>query len=431
MKPTKAYLLATVLAGCVLHHTTTFAADWPQYRGPSWDGKATEKVPAWPANGLSAVWKVATPGGFSSFAVVQGQAFTFVSREVEGAMREVLVALDAQSGRELWSATFAPATYGHGGGNAGTKENSGGDGPRSTPTVDGGRVYVLTSDLLLASFDAKTGREIWKRDIIKEHSGNNITWKNSASPVIEGDLIFVAGGGPGQALMGVNKLTGAVVWKGEDDKMTHATPTLATIHGRRQIVFFTQKGLVSVAPQDGKVLWRHPYRFNVSTAASPVVVDDIVFCSAGYGVGATAVQVHKSGDSYTVTELWRSTGDKLANHWSTPVYKDGHLYGMFQFKQYGDGPVKCVELKTGKEKWSEAGFGPGNLILAGDQLVILGDAGQLVLADATPSGYKERGRFQAVSGKCWSTPALAQGKLFVRSTREGAAFDLSSKLSQR
>jgi len=409
---------------------SVFSADWPSYRGPAHDGKSPEKMAAWPAGGPKALWKVPTPNGFSSFAVKGGRAFTLVSREVDGVQREVLIALDAHTGKELWSSAFTPAKYGHDGGNAGAGQNKGGDGPRSTPTIDGDRVYVLTSDLLLACFDSAKGTEHWKRDIIREHKGQNITWKNAASPLIDGDLIFVAGGGSGEALLGIKKGDGHVAWKSESDKMTHATPVPATIHGVRQIIFFTQKGLVSVKPESGAVLWRHNYRFNVSTAASPVVADDIVYCSAGYGVGATAIQLAKKGDTFTAKELWRSPGDGLANHWSTPVYKDGHLYGMFQFKEYGTGPVKCVDIRTGKEKWSEAGFGPGNVILANNQLVALTDAGDLVQIDPTPAAYKETARFKALTGKCWSTPAFADGKLFIRSTREGAAFDVSSKLAQ-
>lgn len=413
-------------AGFFIH-----AADWPQYRGPSQDGRAAETMASWPANGPKALWRVPTPNGFSSFAVKDGKAYTLVTREVEGAAREVLIALDAATGKELWSAAFGTARYGHDGGNAGAGDNKGGDGPRSTPSIVGNKVYALTADLLLACFDAATGKELWKRDIIREHSGHNITWKNAASPLVDGGLIFVAGGGAGQALLGIDQETGKVVWKGQDDKMTHATPAIADIHGVRQVIFFTQKGLVSVKPATGEVLWRHPYRFNISTAASPVVAGDIVYCSAGYGVGATAVQVSKSGEKFSVKELWRSTGDKLANHWSTPVHKDGYLYGMFQFKEYGSGPVKCVDIRTGEEKWSKAGFGPGNVILVGNDLVVLGDAGQVALVEATPAAYKEKARFQAVAGKCWSTPTLADGKLFMRSTKEGAAFDVSTKLSQR
>ena len=413
-----------------LSSVSIFSADWPGYRGPSHDGKSAEKMGPWPSNGPKALWKVPTPNGFSSFAVSGRHAFTLVSREVDGVQREVLIALDAESGKEIWSAAFTPAKYGHDGGNAGAGRNTGGDGPRSTPAVDGDRVYVLTSDLLLACFDSAKGTEFWKRDILREYKGENIMWKNAASPVIDGDLVFVAGGGSGQALLGINKNNGQVAWKAELDKMTHATPVPATIHGVRQIIFFTQKGLVAVKPENGVVLWRHAHPFRTSTAASPVVGGDIVFCSAGYGVGAAAIQLTKNGEKFTTKELWRTPGNDLANHWSTPIYKDGHLYGMFQFKEYGDGPVKCVDIRTGKEKWSKGGFGPGNVILVNDQLVALTDAGEVVQIDPNPAAYKETARFKAITGKCWSTPAFAGGKLYVRSTKEGAAFDVSSRLAQ-
>jgi outer membrane protein assembly factor BamB len=425
----KRKMLAIVLSA-LSAAASSFAADWPQYRGPEHDGKSAEAIGPWPAAGLRQIWKTGTPGGFSSFAVKEGRAFTLISREVEGAPREVLIALDAETGKELWAAPFGSARYGHDGGNAGAPDNAGGDGPRSTPSVDSNRVYVMTADLLLACLDAATGKEVWKRDLMRQHQGDNISWKNAASPLVDGNLVFVAGGGPGQALMGIDKATGQVVWKGQDDKMTHATPAIGEIHGVRQVIFFTQKGLVSVNPGNGEVLWRHSHPYRVSTAASPVICGEIVYCSAGYGVGAAAVQISKAGAKFSVKELWRVTGDKLANHWSTPIYRDGYLYGMFQFKEYGGGPVKCIDVRTGQEKWSKQGFGPGNVLLAGDQLIILGDAGQLVLAEATPTAYRERARFDALEGKCWSTPALANGKLFVRSTREGAAFDVSAKLAQ-
>lgn len=431
MKTGHTFFTVVALAGFTFFSEPGFAADWPAYRGPSLDGKTTETVSAGGAKGPALAWKKNTPNGFSSFVISKGRAFTITGPEIEGVKREALVAFDADTGKEIWTALLGVARYGHDGGNSGTKDNSGGDGPRSTPTIGGNRVYTLSSDLVLACFDLANGKKIWSKDIVREHKGHNISWKNAASPLIEGNLILVAGGGEGEALLGINKADGKVVWKGQDDKMTHATPVPATIHGVRQVIFFTQKGLVSVAPESGKVLWRHPYRFNVSTAASPVVENDIVYCSAGYGVGSTAVQISKNGNEFGVTELWRVTGDKIANHWSTPVVKDGYLYGMFQFKQYGDGPVKCVELRTGKEMWSKPGFGPGNVILAGDQLVALSDTGEVVLIKADPKAYVEAGRFKAVTGKCWSTPALANGRLYIRSTVEGAAFDAGSKLTKR
>jgi len=137
------------------------------------------------------------------------------------------------------------------------------------------------------------------------------------------------------------------VWKGESDPGTHASPIVTMMHGERQVIFFTQKSLVACNTLSGKVLWRAKHPFKVSIAASPVVEGDIVYCSSGYGVGASAFQVTKAGGEYSVKQLWRKR-NKLMNHWSTPVCIDGHLYGMFQFKEYGDGPLKCVELATGK-----------------------------------------------------------------------------------
>jgi outer membrane protein assembly factor BamB len=280
--------------------------------------------------------------------------------------------------------------------------------------------------------DASTGKAIWSHDLLKEFGGRNITWKNAASPVVDGNLVYVAGGGPGQSFLAFNKDTGAVAWKSQDEKMTHSTPVVATLLGAKQVIFFTQSGLVSVGAADGQLLWKAPYRFNVSTAITPVVAGDMVYCSAGYGVGGGAFKVSKAGTAFQATQLWQTPGDKeVANHWSTPVLKDGHLYGMFQFKEYGSGPLKCVEVATGKVKWSQPGFGPGNVILLGNQLLALSDAGELVLAEATTAGYKELSRAKVLGGKCWSTPVVSNGRIYVRSTKEAVCLDVSAKSAQR
>jgi outer membrane protein assembly factor BamB len=227
-------------------------------------------------------------------------------------------------------------------------------------------------------------------------------------------------------LLALDKNSGKTVWKGQDDKMTHSTPTLATILGVKQLIFFTQRGLVAVAPSTGYVLWRYDFPFKTSTAISPVVCGDIAYCSAGYGVGAGAVKLAKSPTGWTAKEIYRVPGDKpLANHWSTPVFKDGYLYGMFQFKEYGSGPMKCVEAATGKVMWEKEGFGPGNVILADGHLIALSDAGQLVLVEATPKAYTEVARAKVLEGKCWSTPVLSGGRVYVRSTKEGVCLDLN------
>ena len=406
------------------------AADWPQYRGPNHDGGSPEKVlQSWPANGPRTVWKVPTPGGFSVFSVAGGRAFTLVAREIEGTRREVLLALDANTGKELWAAPLGEAKY-DGGGDSGADGNQGGDGPRSTPTSNGRQVFVLDARLKLTSFDAATGQPGWSKDLVKDVGAKNIQWQNAASPVLDNNRLFVCSGAEGGSLIAFNPADGAILWKGENDAMTHATPVVADILGVRQVVFFTQAGLVSADVATGKVLWRFPFQFRVSTAASPVVAGDIVYCSAGYDVGSGAARISKDGDAFKATELWKLTGSaatkaRLLNHWSTPVAKDGYLYGMFGFKDYTKGALKCVELATGKEVWSQADFGPGGVILAGGSLVALSDRGEVVLIDPQPAAYKELARTKAIEGKCWNNPSLSGGRLFVRGTKEGACLDVA------
>ncbi len=403
------------------------AAEWPCYRGARADGVCTETVNLdWPQGGPKVVWKVPTKNGFSSFSVAGGKVFTQVTRDLEGAPREICVGLDAATGKEIWFADVGVAKYDQGG-DSGSADNKGGDGPRSTPTVNGGKVYVFNQFLVLFCLDAQTGKLLWTKDLIKEYAGRNIPWKSAASPVVDGAVVFIGGGGPGESLLALNKETGAVVWKSQDEFITHATPMVADILSVRQVIFFARSGLVSVAANDGRLLWRFPFEFKTSTAASPVVGGDIVYCSAAYGVGGGACRISKQSDSFTATELYRIPGDKLiANHWSTPVLKDGYLYGVYGLKQYGIGPLKCVELATGRVKWSQPGFGEGNVILVGDSLLALTDTGQLVVVKATPEAYQELRRAKVLEGKCWSTPALSEGKLYVRSTKEGVCLDLAA-----
>ncbi|MBI5772695.1 MAG: PQQ-binding-like beta-propeller repeat protein [Verrucomicrobia bacterium] len=424
-----------LIAACLLAAgaVSASAADWPQYRGPNLDGisKETAIATKWPAGGPKVVWKTTTQNGFSSFTVAGGRAYTIVTREVQGAPQEVVVAFDANTGKELWFQAIGIAKY-DGGGDSGAPDNKGGDGARSTPTVDGGKVYAISANLGLACFDAASGKKLWGRDILKDHGGEMIRWKNAASPVIDGNLIFMAGGGPKQALLGIDKLTGRTVWKAHDDKMTHSTPTVATILGTRQVIFFTQTGLVAVAPANGGELWRYNFEYKTSTAISPVVCGDIVYCSAGYGVGGGAAKLAIVNKKFVAKEIYRIPGDKqIANHWSTPVFKDGYLYGMFQFKEYGAGPLKCVEAATGKVVWEKPGFGPGNITMVGGKILALSDAGEIVLAEATPKAYQEISRAKVLTGKCWSTPIVSDGRIYARSTKEAVCLDVSVKAAAR
>ena len=420
-----------LVAALIITSPQVFSIDWTQYRGPNCDGSSSEKlvVSDWPSGGIRQVWKTPTEHGFASFAVAKGRAFTVVMEEVDGVNREACLALNTETGLKAWSRILNVAKY-DGGGNSGDKGNKGGDGPRSTPSTDGDRVYILDSRLKLHCYLTKDGEEFWTRDLAKEHKAKVIRWQNAAAPIIDGELIYICGGGEDQSLLAINKLSGTTVWMGESDPMTHASPIVTELLGERQVIFFTQNGLVSCNSQSGKVLWRAKHPFKVSSAASPIAEGDIVYCSSGYGVGASAFKVSKKSGKYKVQQLWRKP-NKLMNHWSTPVCINGHLYGMFGFKEYGDGPLKCVELATGEVKWSHKGFGPGGVILVDGNLIATSDTGEVVLSKANPAAYRELGRFKAISGKCWTHVAYSDGQIYVRSTQEGARFDLKGSLAQQ
>ena len=416
----------SLLAAASLSAQPAVPGEWARFRGPNNDGTAPVlKVENWKSTKIKTLWKTDTPTGFSSFAVAGGKAYTLVVDEVDGNSGETLVCLDVKTGKPAWkkAVTLVPK-YGSAGkdGDAGTPDNNGGDGPRSTPAIVDGKVYVIDTNLGVHCLDAADGKVIWTHDVIKENEGKPISWMNAASPLIDGNILLLAGGGKGQALLGLDKNSGKVLWKGEDDKMTHATPIIADIHGVHQCIFFTQTGLVAVTPADGKVLWRAPFPYKVSTAASPVVYEDIVYCSAGYGVGAGAFKISKSGSGLSAEQIWRRENECF-NHWSTPVVKDGYLYGMFSFKEYGKGPLACVDIKTGKDVWKQEGFGPGQVILSGDKIIALSDKGEVVIVEAKPDKYTELKRDDVLGGKVWSYPVLAYNHLFARSTTEGVCLE--------
>ncbi len=354
----KKVIVPILLAGAVCLPLS--GADWPQYRGPNHDGTSPEKLPTqWPAGGLRQIWKTPLHNGFSSFTLGDGKAYTLVTRESDDGNQETCLALDAATGKELWAAPMGVGSSKYdGGGDSGAPGNDKGDGPRSTPSYDDGKVYVYSSRLVLKCFNAADGKTVWSCDLMKEHGGRNIMWESAASPLIDGDLVFVAGGGPGESLLAFDKKDGHVVWKAEDDKMTQATPIATTIMGERQVIFFTAKGLVSVAPKTGAVLWRYALPVTGAAGCSPVVSGDIVYASLSYGVGSGAVKIAKPDGTWTATEIWRVHSNDESSHWSTPVVLNGCLYGIFGQAKFATAPLECVDLNTGEVKWRKAGFGP-------------------------------------------------------------------------
>ncbi len=385
-----------------------FAQQWSFYRGPNSDGTAATTAKL--QGQLKVHWKVPTNLGFSSFSLADGKALTVVTK----GKREQCVALDIETGEELWTAPLGSNKYQRGG-DSGARNNKGGDGPRSTPTIKDGLVYIYDAHMKLYCLKLENGNTVWSQDILNDYKGINIKWQSAASPVVDDKRVFVPGGGPGHSMLAFNRTNGELIWKTGSETMTHATPLLTSMGGTDQILFFMQSGIFALNPETGEQLWKTPFPYKTSTAAAPVVFKDFVYASAGYGVGAKLFQVNGA----SVEKKWEKP-NRLQNHWSTPVFYKGHIYGMFSFKRYGRGPMKCIDPLTGEEKWSKEGYGPGNCILVNDKLVTLSDSGELVIVEATPDAYKEISRDKVLAGKCWSMPAIDNGKIYLRSTSEGA-----------
>lgn len=412
-----------VAAAMVTASSLALAAEWPQYRGPNLDGTTSEKEIArrFPKSQPKLLWKKLVGNAFGSFAVAGGKAYLFMERSG----KEVCVALNPDSGEQLWATPIDKTIF----------ERQGGNGPRSTPTVDGDHVYVFGTYFKLACLNTADGKPVWETELAKEYgaqTNDNRTikaWGNAMSPVVVGDLVIVSGGSAGQTFLAFNKYDGKLAWKAGDEKVTHATPTLATIHGQQQLIFFTQSGLVSLQPKDGKELWRFPFPFKIATASSPIVGGkngDVVYCSAGYGVGSAACRIAKNGAKFSASQLWRAEGEHM-NHWTTPVYLDDHLYGIFGHNQRGTAPLECIDIETGKSSWSKPGFGSGGgTILVDGYVLVQGDKGDLSLVKATPDKFEQVGRIQPLGGKCWTMAIVVNGRIYARSDNQAVCIELGS-----
>jgi outer membrane protein assembly factor BamB len=400
------------------------AADWTHVMGPHYDRKSAESVVLPSVSGaLRRVWEIPADGGFSSFVTGNGKAYTVLPTEVDGKSRETAVAIDRKTGKTVWQTPLGETGY-RNGGERGAAGNDGGDGPRATPVFSSDRVFVFGGRFDLYAMDNETGRILWKRDLIKEYGGREITWSNAAAPLVIRDRVLVAGGGNDQTYLAFRADNGEILWKTGSDRVTHSTPVVATIHGQEQAIFMVERGLVSRDAADGRELWDYPFPYRTSTAASPVVWGDIVNCAAAYGVGGGACQVGRTGDQWEVTELWRSPGNEVAVHWSTAVAHEGYLYGIYGHRDFARNSFKCVDIRTGTVQWEQPGFGPSQVIMAGEQLVATTDYGDLVLIEPTPSAFRELARRRVIDGKVWATPAISDGQLLLRSTKKGVCLEL-------
>ncbi len=401
------------------------ARDWPQYRGPNHDGVSTDRInKQWTGSVTNALWRVFLGNGLTGLTASGGRVLTQVHRDVNGADMEVCVALSASDGAELW-ATPVDDIVAYDGGVGSTD-----DGPRTTPSLDGDSIYVLTSYLKLLRLNAANGAVIWSNDLRITYGGEAIGWQNAASPIVDNGLIYLNVNAASANLMALRTSDGSLAWRAQDEFMTHSTPVLTTMNGVRQLIFATQSGLVSLAPQTGNLLWRtnYPFSYSTSLGASPAVYSNLVFITGHYGQGSAAFEIVYTNTAHVPRRLWYSTAHE--SHWSTPVCYQGCLFGQFT-PDSANAQLRCLDLRTGALKWATNNFGRGSVLLVDDHLLIITERGYLVLAKPNTNAYTEVTRFLAMpafhtdTNKCWNAPAVSDGKVYVRSTSYAAAFDLS------
>ena len=389
--------------------TAAQAADWPQWRGPQRDGLSSETDLFTAKQPFAEAWRVPLGPGFSGIAIADGRVFTMFAQGAD----EFAICLDEQTGAELWRHRTGPYY----------KETQGGDGPRSTPTVDGAVVYVLGATGKLFALAAASGAPIWQKDLVAEFGSEVPRWGFSTSPLVEGNLLLIeAGGVKGNFLVemvvdhrapatvvALDKASGQTVWTALDDKMGYSSPIAFTANGQRQLAFFTAYSLIGLSPTDGQTLWTYPWktRYDVNAATPIFIPPNRVFISSAYDKGAAVVQV---GADAAIEEIWRNK--EMQNQFSTSVYLQDHLYG------FDKTILKCIDARTGAEKWKTRGYGNGSLIAADGHLILLGEQGNLGLAQATPAGFVEKASYPAFDSRCWTVPSLANGRLYLRDESE-------------
>ena len=381
---------------------TASALDWPQWRGPNRTGISAEGglLRQWPAGGPRRVWLFENAGaGYSSFAIAKGKLYTLGSRRGT----EQLICLDANTGREQWAANLGSEL-----------KNNWGGGPRGTPTVDGNRIYAMSGkgDLICTDLDGKIQ---WQASMARL-GGKTPGWGYTESILIDGNLALATPGGRQGAVVAFNKLTGTVVWQSKQftDGAQYASIIAATHNGARQYIQLTQKNLVGLDARNGQVLWKSSWTGRTAVIPTPIFANGSVYISSGYGAGSKLVNV---GAGNRARDAWQNK--VMKNHHGGVILFGRHLYG------YSDGAGwVCQELATGRETWSEKrALGKGSLTIAGGMMYCVDESrGDVVLAAAVPTGWKESGRFRLApqsrirsrSGKIWTHPVVANGKLYLR-----------------
>ncbi|MGH7225778.1 MAG: PQQ-binding-like beta-propeller repeat protein, partial [Gemmataceae bacterium] len=393
------------------------STNWPQWRGPHRDGVVhmANLATEWPKDGPPLLWKKDIGLGYSSFAVKDGRFYSLFQQ----ADKEVVACWRVKDGEEVWRHEYDC--------HANVKDYP---GPRSTPTLDGDRVYTVGSDGELLCLDAATGSPHWQKDLLSEFQASSPKWGVAFSPLIDGDLVFTSPGGRnGNSLAAFNKITGELVWKRLDERAGYSSPIAVTIGGTRQILFLMGESLVAVRARDGELCWRYawPTTYDVN-AATPLVFqarrgDQIlsyVFISSGYDRGCALLKIATVKGGFEAKKVY--SGKQMCSHFASPIRRGEYLYGI------DDSRLICLHLRSGKVMWKRPGCNKGSLLRVNDSLLVLGEEGKLWLLDASPEKSAPRAEARPFrGGRCWTMPVLAEGKLFLRDERQMKCLDLRKR----
>jgi outer membrane protein assembly factor BamB len=404
----------------LLFHSNVFASYWPQFLGPARNGVYAGKdlAASWPADGPRVQWRRPVGQGFSGPVVFGGKVILF--HRVEN--KEVVECLNASTGKTIWTNGYS-TTY---------RDDFGFDeGPRATPAISGDSVFCFGAEGMLSCLDIRSGTNVWSVDIKKRFHPAKGFFGAACSPLVEGDEVLMIIGAPGAGIVAFDKRNGNVLWKTTDDAASYSSPIVASFGSKRTGLFLTRSELLGANPVDGTILFRFPFEppiHNSVTAATPVVFGNQIFLSASYETGAVLLRV--------VPETWKlekewAKKDVLSSHYATSIYRDGFLYGLDGRTDPGLGPptLRCVEVKSGNIRWQHE-LEACTFILAGDDLLILTERGELIRAPASPDGFKPKARAQILSGQVRAHPALADGRLYARSKDMLVCVDLSGNANR-
>jgi outer membrane protein assembly factor BamB len=397
------------------------AADWPQWRGPHRDGSTRETglLKEWPRGGPKLLWHLTDIGfGYSTPAVV-GERLYLLSNK--GLADEFVQALAVKDGKQAWSTRL---------GKVGNPEQRPAyPGARSTPTVDGDVLYALGSDGDLACLETATGKERWRKNLRTDFAGRPGEWAYAESPLIDGDVLVCTPGGEEATLVALHKKTGEVLWKcavPEGDEAAYASAIVVEAGGVKQYVQLLQKGVVGVEAKTGRFLWRYDRTARGSPAniPTPVAHDGFVYSATGRGGGGLIKLTAHDG---TVKPTVVYFAQNLPTSIGGAVEVGGYLYGTS-----GRG-LLCAEFITGKVRWQNRSVGPASLCCADGRLYLHGENGEVALVEATPEGYRAKGRFTPPdqpnrgASKAWAYPVVANGRLYLRDLGVLWCYDIQDK----